>query len=125
MDRASNFVIWKARILAVLDRHRIKGFALRTLFILADPDDNEKYEDAMARAKCIILDRFKDQVVPHIAEKNTTKEIWDTLMTLCEGTSVQLKMLLENQLRSYQMHKGEHIDIFLIRLQEILTNLLP
>lgn len=95
-DRASNFVIWKARILSVLDKHCIKGFALRIMAIPVDLADNEKYEDAIARAKCIILDGVKDHVVPHIAEKNTAKEMWDTLMTLYQGTSVQQKMLLEN-----------------------------
>ena len=29
------------------------------------------------------------------------------------------KMLLENQLRSYQMQKGEEIDLFLLKLQGI------
>ena len=57
--------------------------------ILVDPTKNEKYEDAMARAKCMILDEVKDHVIPHIAEKNTTKEMWDTLKTLYQGTSVQ------------------------------------
>ena len=75
LDGASNFVIWKARILAVLDRHRINGFALRTVAIPIDPADNEKYEDAMARAMCIILNEVKDHVIPHIVEKNTAKEI--------------------------------------------------
>jgi len=103
LDGASNFVIWKTRILSVLDRHRIKAFALRTVAIPVDPTDNEKYKDAMANAKCIILDGVKDHVVQHIAKKNMTKEMWDTLMTLYQGTSVQRKMLLENQLRSYQM----------------------
>ena len=51
LDRASNFVIWKDRILAVLDRHRIKDFALKTVAIPIDPAEKEKYEDAMARAK--------------------------------------------------------------------------
>ena len=73
----------------------------------------------MARVKCMILDGVKDHVVPHIAEKNTAKETWDTLTTLYQGSSMQRKMLLENQLRSYQMHKGEKIDPFLLRLQEI------
>lgn len=82
LDGASNFVIWKARILVVLDRHRIKDFALKVVAIPIDPAENEKYEDAMARAKCMILDRVKDHVIPHIAEKNTTKEMWDTLTTL-------------------------------------------
>jgi len=44
LDGVSNFVIWKARILAVLDRHRIKDFALRIVAIPVDPDENEKYE---------------------------------------------------------------------------------
>ena len=42
LDKASNFVIWKAKILSVLDRHRIKAFALRTVAILVDPADNEQ-----------------------------------------------------------------------------------
>jgi len=36
LDAASNFVIWKARILVVLDQHCIKDFALRTMAILVD-----------------------------------------------------------------------------------------
>lgn len=73
LDGASNFVIWKARILSVLDRHCIKGFALRIMAILVNPTDNERYEDEMAKAKCIILDGVKDHVVQHIVEKNTAK----------------------------------------------------
>jgi len=116
LDGVSNFVIWKAKILSVLDRHRIKAFALRTVAIPVDLAYNERYEDAMSKAKYIILDGVKDHVVQHIAEKETTKEMWDTLKTLYQGTSVQRKMLLENQLRSYQMQKGEQIDHFLSRL---------
>lgn len=82
LDEASNFVIWKARILSILDRHCIKGFTLRNVAILGDLADNERYEDAMAKEKFIILDGVKDHVVPHIVEKNMTKEMWDTLTTL-------------------------------------------
>ena len=103
----SNFVVWKDRILSVLDRHRIKGFTLRVMAIPVDPVSNERYEEAMTKAKCIILNGVKDHVVPHIAEKETAKEMWDTLETLYQHTSVERKMLLENQLRSYQMQTGE------------------
>ena len=47
---------------------------MRTIAILVDPTDNDKYEEAMARAKSIILDGVKDHVVPHIAEKDTANE---------------------------------------------------
>ena len=101
LDGAPNFVVWKARIMSILDRHRIKAFALRTMAILVDSVDNEKYEEAMAKAKYIILDGFKNHVVQRIVEKEMAKEMWDTLKTLYQHTSVQRKMLLENQLRSY------------------------
>ena len=94
LDRASNFAVWKARILSILDRHRIEGFTLRVMAIPVDLVANERYEEAMAKAKCIILDGVKDHVVPHIVEKETTKEMWDTLKTLYQHTSVQRKMLL-------------------------------
>lgn len=77
----------------------------------------------MARAKCIILDGVKDHVVPHIVEKGKENEMWDALKKLYQHTSMQRKMLLKNQLRSYQMQRGEQIDIFLGRLAEIRDRL--
>ena len=91
--------------------------------ILVDPTHNDRYEDAMARAKSIILDRVKDHIVPHIVEKNTAQGMWEALTKLYQHTSVQRKMLLENQLRSYQMKKREQIDPFLSRLEEIRDQL--
>lgn len=120
---ASNFIVWKARILSLLDRDRHEQFALRTIAVPVDPADNDKYEDAIARAKIIMLDGVKDHVVPHIAEKNTTNEMWEALKKLYLHTSVQRKMILENQLRSYQMQKGEQIDPFLDLLKEIRDQL--
>jgi len=40
---ASNFVIWKARIVVILNKHRIKDYALRTIAVPVDPNANEKY----------------------------------------------------------------------------------
>lgn len=116
-------MVWKAKILSILDRHCIKTFTLRIVAIPVDPADNEKYDEAMGKAKCIILDGVKDHVVQHIVEKETTKETWDALKMLYQHTSMQRKMLLENQLLSYQMQKGEQIDHFLGWLKEIRDQL--
>ena len=82
LDGASNFVIWKARILAILDEHRIKDHALSTIVVLVDADPLKKYEEAQAKAKHMIMDGVKDHVIPHIAEKNTAREMWETLTTI-------------------------------------------
>jgi len=99
LDGASNFLIWKTKILAVLDKNRIKDYALKVVDVSVDVDPLKKYEEAQAKVKCMILDGVKNHVIPHIAKKDTAMEMWEALTTLCEGTSVQRKMLLENQLR--------------------------
>ena len=83
--------------MSILDRYHIKHCALKMIAIPVDPTENDKYEEAMARAKSIILDGVKDHVVPHIAEKETTNEMWEALKKLYQHTSVQRRMLLENQ----------------------------
>ena len=88
MDGASNFVVWKAKILSVLDKNHVKHFALKTIAVPVDPADNDRYEEAMARAKSIILDKVKDHIVQHIAEKNTTRQMWEVLTKLYQHTSV-------------------------------------
>ncbi len=61
--------------MAVLDKHRIKDYALKTVVALVDVDPLKKYEEAQGKAKCMILDGVKDHVIPHIAEKDTSREI--------------------------------------------------
>lgn len=85
----------------VLDRNHLKNFALKMITIPVGSVENNLYEEAMVRAKSIILHRIKDHVVPHIAEKETTNAMWEALMKLYQHTSMQRKMLLENQLRLY------------------------
>ena len=82
------FVIWKARILAVLHKNRIKDYALKVVVVPVNDDPLQKYEEAQAKAKCMMLDRVKDHVVPHIAEKNTAREMWEALTTLYQQSSV-------------------------------------
>jgi len=62
--------------------NRVKNFALKVIAIPVDPNDNDRYEEAMARTKSIILDKVKHHVVPHIAEKEMTFEMWEALKKL-------------------------------------------
>ena len=96
LDGMSNFVIWRARILTVLDEYGIKDHAERVLVVPTDADPLKKYRENQARAKRLIMDGVKDHVVPHIFGKNTANEMWTALEKMYQGSSVQRKMLLEN-----------------------------
>lgn len=50
----------------MLDRNHVKIFTLKVISILVDPSDKDRYEEAIARAKTIILDAVKDHVLPVI-----------------------------------------------------------
>jgi len=61
---------------------------LKTIAIPVDPIENDKYEEAMARAKSIIFDGVKGNVVPYIVEKETTNAMWEALTKLYQAISI-------------------------------------
>jgi len=77
----------------------------------------------MKKTKRIILDGVRDHVVSHIAGKDSAQQMWEALATLYEGSFEQRKMYLEEKLRCTRMQKGECIDPFLKRLQEVRDQL--
>lgn len=72
----------------------------------------------------LIMDGLKDHLVPHISGKKMTNEMWKILKTMYQGSSIERNMLLENQMRLFQMQKGEEIDPFLFRLHTIQDQLI-
>ena len=88
LDNSSNFFICNVRILAILDKNCIKDYAMKTVVVPVDSNENENYEGPLVKAKCMILDEVKDHVKPHIVDKNTINEMRQTLTTLYYGSSV-------------------------------------
>ena len=86
LDGASNYVIWKARMVCLLDEHFLKSYVNNVMVVLVDPNPL-KYRGEMAKTKRMILDIVKDHVVRHITSKGTTKDVWDVLSTLYQGSS--------------------------------------
>ena len=75
LDGVSNFVIWRARILSVLDEYDIKDHATNVLAVPADPDPLKELKENQAQSKRLIMDGVKDHVMPHIAGKKMTNEM--------------------------------------------------
>ena len=105
LDCLSKFLVWK-RILIVLKAYNLRDHAEQTLATPTDLDLLRKHKEAVGHAKRLIMDGIKDHIVPHLAEKKTTNEMWKALISLYDGKYVQRKMLLETQMRSFMMTKG-------------------
>ena len=52
----SNFSIWKAKILTVLEEYGIRDHAKNVLALPTDADVLKKFNENQAQAKCLIMD---------------------------------------------------------------------
>jgi hypothetical protein len=76
------------------------------------PISLDLHEVKEAKARRIILDGVKDHLVPHLAEKKTTKEMWDALKNLFEVKNEKQKMDLKAKLHDTKMGKEESVSSY-------------
>ena len=88
LDGLSNFLVWKERILILLEAYNLRDHAKQTLATPTDLDLLQKHKEATGHAKPLIMDGIKDHIVPHITKKKTANEMWKALISLYEGKSV-------------------------------------
>jgi hypothetical protein len=79
LDGISNYLQWKVRMSAILKENKIWSF-VNTIVVVpsTDPIALDLHEVKEAKAQRLILDGVKDHLIPHLAEKKTTKEIMKT-----------------------------------------------
>ena len=122
LDAASNYVIWKTRILVVLQEYDLEEYVNSVVVVPAN-DQKNKYKAKQGKARRLIIDGVRDHVVSHLQGKDTTREMWEALSSLYEGSSEQWKMYLEQKLQRTLMQKGEGVNLYLQRLQDIRDQL--
>jgi hypothetical protein len=79
----------------------------------SDPISLDLHEVKEEREQRIILDGVKDHMMPHLAEKMKTKEMWDALINLYEKKNENKKMALRDKLHNTRMDKGESVASYL------------
>jgi hypothetical protein len=79
---ASNFVPWKCKVQNLLEEVELWFLVEKEVVLPTNPKDLAKHNRKSIKAKQIILDLVKDHLIPHIAEKKTTKEMQIALVTL-------------------------------------------
>ena len=71
MEGASNYVIWKIVILAVLEEYDLEAYVKTVVAVLAGNDQKKKYRAEQGKPKRFILDGVRDHVVSHLQGKDT------------------------------------------------------
>ena len=124
LEGVSNYLQWKVRISAVLRENKLWPHVSTVVTVPAsDPIALDLYEVKEARVQRIILDGVKDHLIPHLAERPTTKEMWDTLKGLYEAKNENRIMALKDKLHATKMVKGEDVASYLTRVAQVKDEL--
>jgi hypothetical protein len=84
-----------------------------------DPIVLDLNEVKEAKAQRIILDGVKDHLIPHLAEKKTTKEMWGALKNLFEANNENRKMALKAKMHDTKMGKEDSVSSYLTRVAQV------
>ena len=113
----------KVRITVVLKEWKIWNFANTKMTKPTDNDELEEHEALKPRAQRVILDEVKDHLIPHLAEKKTANDMWDTLKQLFEAKNENWKMALKDKLHNVKMTKDESVTSYLTRVAQVKDEL--
>jgi hypothetical protein len=64
----------------------------------------------MIKAKRIIANSIKDNLIPQVSSKYTPIDIFNALTRMYEGKNINRKMNLRTQLKNTKMQKGEIVQ---------------
>ena len=105
LEGASDFNVWKARVLNILEEYDLDNFVTN---VVEEPTTNagrSAFKKNQVKATRIIFDSIKDNIMTVLTPLKTTKECFDTLANLYETKAPNQKRVLKKQLRTLKMEK--------------------
>jgi hypothetical protein len=124
LEGASNFNVWKLRVMNILQEHDLEQYVTS---VMEEPTSNAgraAFRKNQAKAKRIIFDLVKDNIMPTMTSLMTAKECMDTLVNLYEKKAPSQKRTLKHKLKYLKMEKGESVASFCSRIAQIRDQLL-
>jgi hypothetical protein len=103
----------------ILEENDLEDFVKEEFPEPNEDEAKEKYKKNLVKAKRIIVDSIKDQLIPHVSSLITPKQMFDALSRLYEGKNIKRKMTLRTQLKNVEMQSSETIQSYITRVSQI------
>jgi hypothetical protein len=82
LDGAFDFLSWKSRVTLVLNEYDLWELLDKIVTPLIDLTNLEAYNKKEIKVERVLLVSVKDHLIPHLIEKNMSKEMFDSLVSL-------------------------------------------
>jgi hypothetical protein len=89
--------------------------------VIEEPTSNRgrsTYKKRQSKAKRIIFDSVKDNMMPLIGHIRTAKELFDALENIYENKAPTQKRILKKQLRTLKMEKDKNISTLFSKIAQ-------
>ena len=123
LEGTSNFNTWKERVLNIIKEHDIESFMNS---MVEEPTTNAWRVNSnknQAKAKRIIYDSVKDNMMSVITPLKTPKECFETLTNLYENKVPTQKRVLKNKLYNLNMERDEYVDSLFTNIPQVTNQL--
>ncbi|KAH9689185.1 hypothetical protein KPL70_015411 [Citrus sinensis] len=115
----NNFSLWKIKMKAILRKNNCLAAIGEKLMEITDDKWNEIDGNAISDLHLALA----DGVLSSVAEKNTVKEIWDTLTKLYEAKSLHNKIFLKRKLYTLRMTESTMVTDHINTLKTLFSQL--
>jgi hypothetical protein len=120
LEGEMNFWASKARFLLLLEEHHLKEYVEDVVPSATNPVDLEFHKKREVKAKHMLLDAVKNHLIPHIAEKTSSKEMYDPLvLCLYQNGNTGRKFYLKQDLQVVKMSSEHTVVNYLIKITHI------
>ena len=116
---ADNFRTWKYIISLILEENDLDKYVNEEVLEPKGEEAKENHNKNMIRAKRIIVDSIKDNLISQVSSLKSPKKMFDALTKLFEGKNINRKMTLRNQLKNVKIQHSETIQSYLTRVSLI------
>jgi hypothetical protein len=133
LEGASNFRACKTRIDLILAKNKVldivKGNIMEPQFEAGKEKEPhnflvlEKFKDNDINAMSIIVDSFKDHLIPYISNLDSSKKMYDSLTNIFAVKNIGKVMSLKNELRDIKMTKDETIASYFVRISQLIDQI--
>jgi hypothetical protein len=124
LKRATKFNVWKLQITNILQEHDLEKYVTT---LVEEPMNNEgrmTFRTSQEKAKRIIFDSVKDNIIHAMTSLMNSKDYMDTLVNLYEKQGPSEKKTLKKNIKYLKMEKGESVASFCSRIAQIKDHLL-
>jgi hypothetical protein len=124
LEGTTNFNVWKLWITNILQEHDLEQYVTTVVEETTNNAGREAFRKSQEKAKRIIFDSAKDNIMPAMTLLMTAKDCMDTLVNMYEKQAPIQKRTLKHKIKYLNVEKGESMASFCSRIAHIKDHLL-